>query len=304
MDNVQEMGQIRFLLDSNWCAETCHLIITSQIHEEELRPHFRIYQVPLLSFMEAKQLFLSHSNTLSQRFSRSVQSFGENHLQQNTAIAPTYNVTPASIVTPVPQSMEGSSQKKRRAGKEPARGKNSLKSSGPKSTRAKGTKKVTVDLEADSDSSTFDSDADDGADELFDNRAAVQKQVHVDARGSSNPSQVEFNIETRLGEETCAKKYSFGGKGSTPNESNLGYGENHPNVTEASSQSTIKPRVFSQKNERRRSVGEKLCVLLENMVDNSTKIVENSSKMSQHIEKSLVFFEKLDEHMANLIAKI
>ncbi|KAL2642558.1 hypothetical protein R1flu_010145 [Riccia fluitans] len=169
------------------------------------------------------------------------------------ATAPTYNVTPASIVTPVLQSTEGSSQKKRRVGKEPARGKNSLKSSGPKSKRAKGTKKVTVDLEADSDSSTFDSDAEDGAGKSLSmwTDPEIIQLIHfrgkMDQWGNSNPSQVEFNTETGQGEETCAEKYSFGGMGSTPNESNLGYGENHLNVTEASSQSPIKPGVFSQK---------------------------------------------------------
>ncbi|KAL3700698.1 hypothetical protein R1sor_018720 [Riccia sorocarpa] len=268
-------------------------------------------------------------------------SLVENHLQGNTAAAD--KVTPASTsAPPVEQYTEPYSQKKRRAGKETAVGKISSRSSGPKSKRAKGAKKVTIDLEADSDSNTVGSDADDGPaksrsawtgpeitqlihfrsemdgefratagkqgintwiDELFDNRAAVQKQVHVDARGSNNPSEVEFNTESGGGEETCAEKQSSSATG-TRAESIPGAGDNRPNVIETSSQSTVKPGVLSQKNERRRSVGEKLCVLLENMVDNSTKIVENSSKMSQHIEKSLVFFEKLDEHMANLIAKI
>ncbi|KAL2620744.1 hypothetical protein R1flu_000949 [Riccia fluitans] len=80
-------------------------------------------------------------------------------------------------------------------------------------------------------------------DELFDNRVVVQKQVHVSAKSNSNPIQVEFNTKTRQGEETCPEKYSSGGMGSTPNESNLGYGDNHPNVTKASSGLLLSNRI-------------------------------------------------------------
>ncbi|KAL3683196.1 hypothetical protein R1sor_001218 [Riccia sorocarpa] len=66
----------------------------------------------------------------------------------------------------------------------------------------------------------------------------------------------------------------------------------------------IKESLCSKRVEKRRSIGDKLCGLLSDMVQNSSKVAESSAEMTQHIAASVQFLDRLDAHMAALVAKI
>ncbi|KAL2622303.1 hypothetical protein R1flu_002508 [Riccia fluitans] len=60
IDGVERIEHANLFLRENWCAKGSRLVITSCIHNEELRSHFHIHEVPFLSAGEAKRLFTSH----------------------------------------------------------------------------------------------------------------------------------------------------------------------------------------------------------------------------------------------------